>query len=356
MTQFFIDRAGTLSNIRRTAVGGMLVDATLAKAGVMDYWTDPKSHPDKLIIKRHNPAAVLAACAADCATAAVTHLHPKKFVDTQSYGTLNKGHVVGTPRFEDGHIKATLAINDAELMRAIDLGSVREVSMGYTAYHDDKPGVTESGEAYDESRVKIEWNHIAIVPAGRAGKSVRLMLDSEDIPEQQDSEMALKINGKDVAVDAAQAAIDALDGELQGKLALAVAAKDAAEKRVAELTAELETAKSEDAIDARIKERDEKAAAVKAADEKLARVKAAFPLVSLEGRDQSFIDGLDAAIPAKPATDSKPSETVDAITEPKLVPAKPPVKAGVSSEDAYAKMRADDRARSMAPVGQNPLA
>ena len=35
MTQYFIDRAGTLSNVRRTAIGGLLVDATLAKAGVM---------------------------------------------------------------------------------------------------------------------------------------------------------------------------------------------------------------------------------------------------------------------------------------------------------------------------------
>jgi hypothetical protein len=356
MTQFFIDRAGTLTNIRRTVIGGMLVDATLAKTGVMDYWTDPRTNPDKMVMRRHNPAAVLAAATADVATAAVTHNHPAKFVDIHSYKELNKGHVVGTPTFEDGHIKVTLAINDAELMRAIDLGAAREVSMGYTAHHDGKPGVTESGEAYDESRVKIEWNHIAIVPAGRAGKTVRLMLDSEDIPEQQDNDMALKINGKDVAVESAQAAIDALDGELQGKLALAVAAKDAAEKRVAELEAELVTAKSEDAIDARIKDRDAKAAAQKAADEKLARVKAAFPTVSLEGRDQSFIDGLDAAIVAKPTTDAKGEVVVDRVAEPKLVPAKPPVAKTAAQDSGYERMRAEDRARSLAPVGANPLA
>jgi hypothetical protein len=238
----------------------------------------------------------------------VTFKHPKKFVDIHNFKDLTKGHVVGTPTFENGHIKATLAIQDAELIRAIEMGVAREVSMGYTAHHDGKPGVTEDGESYDESRVKIEWNHIAVVPAGRAGKTVRLMLDSDEIPDQEQQEdevMEIVINGVKVEGASVQASFDSYDAGLQAQI---VELKDAADKLRAELKQAqdaLALAQSDEALDKRL---EAKLAAQKAADEaaaKVARVKAKYPTISLEGRSQDFIDGLDARIEAETARDAE---------------------------------------------------
>ncbi len=188
MSHYFVDASGSISNVRRTAVGGLLLDATLAKVGVMEYVYRPTTKDERSqgfkVIRRYNPASVLEAAVADIATAPVTREHPKKFLDTSNYQQHAKGHVVGTPIFKDGHIYATLAINDEQLIKDIESGKRREVSMGYYADHDGQPGQTDSGESYDEARVKIEWNHIAVVECGRAGRSVRLMLDSAEIPEE----------------------------------------------------------------------------------------------------------------------------------------------------------------------------
>lgn len=357
--QYFVDRVGALSNVRRTAVGGMLVDATLAKVGVMDYLSTeshrPGEKPKKPLVRRYNPPEALASAVADVATAPVTYGHPARFVDVHSYQSLSKGHVVGTPVFENGHIKATLAINDAALIRAIELGECREVSMGYQAYHDETPGTTPEGEQYDESRTKIEWNHIAIVPAGRAGKTVRLMLDSADIPREE-SQMALKINGIEVAADAAQAAFDTFEAGLQVKLAdlqkqldTAVAAKTAAEAALAEKT-------SDAALDALVTTREAKKAADAAKVEKLAKVKLAYPAVNLDGRSDEFVDGLFAGLAAKPASDADP-EGLNALGRPSVVTKDANAKQKPeSSAAAHARMRAEDRAASMKPVGANPEA
>jgi len=290
--QHFIDRAGVLSNARRTVTGGLLIDATLAKEGVMEY-LDSKGN----VVRRYNPASLLQSVAEQVVTAPVTNRHPDKFVDASNYSQLSCGHVVGTPRFENGHIVATLAIQDAKLIADIDLGVAREVSMGYYAEHDTTPGVTASGETYDEIRTNLVWNHTAIVPAGRAGSSVRLMLDSENIPDMgEEISVKLKINGKEVEAQDAQSVFDLYDADLQAQLAKAQQdAKEANEKLTA-AEAKLAEATSDAAIDAIISERNEKARLQAEKDAKLARVKATFPAISLEGRSQDFIDALDLRI------------------------------------------------------------
>lgn len=294
MPQFFIDSTGALSNMRRTPQGGFLVDATLAKVGVMSYAKGSE------LIRRFNPAETLAAHAADAAVAPVTFKHPPKFVDVHSYQKLACGHVVGTPTFADGHIRATLAIQDAGLIRAIEMGEAREVSMGYTAHHDMTPGVTESGEHYDERRIKIEWNHIAVVPAGRAGKSVRLMLDSDEIPEME-TDMKLKINGVEVDVSAAQDAVDSYVAGLLAQAADLTKQADELNVKLKAAEAQLATAQSDEAFDAAFKVREEKRAAEKAKSEKRERVAKGYPAISLDNQSDAFIDGLDAALSARVA-------------------------------------------------------
>ncbi len=338
MSQFFIDSTGALSNMRRTPQGGFLVDATLAKVGVMTYAKGSD------LIRRFNPAETLAACAADAAVAPITYKHPKKFVDVHSYQKLACGHVVGTPSFEDGHIKATLAIQDAALIRAIELGEAREVSMGYTAHHDTTPGVTDDGEHYDERRIKIEWNHIAVVPAGRAGKTVRLMLDSDEIPEME-NDMKLKINGVEVDVSAAQDAVDSYVASLVAQAADLQKQVDELSATKAKRKGELKVAQSDEAVDAAFKVREDKRAAEKAKAEKRERVAKGYPAIDLTDKSDAFIDGLDVALAARA---SKDPENLSAI-QTDAAGKKP---ANLVTDKREPKVRVSARQRMLAENGK----
>ncbi len=293
MAQYFIDRAGTLTNVRRTAVGGFLVDATLARTGVMEYLVGART------IRRHNPEAVLRASLDGITTAPVTRLHPSKFVDTTNYAELVKGHPVGAARLENGHIVATLAINDEGLIRDIEAG-MREVSMGYLAEHDGVEGIADDGTPYHESRVKIEWNHIAIVPAGRAG-TARLQLDSADIPQEVDNAMAmkLKIRGAEVDADKAQEAIDAADIQLDA----VTGERDALKDKVAELEAALAEAKSKATLDAAVEAELARRAEAERAEARKTAVAKRYPKLDLSKYAQPAIDALHDAMATEDAAD-----------------------------------------------------
>lgn len=58
----------------------------------------------------------------------------------------------------------------------------RELSCGYTLTLDETAGTTPSGEHYDAIQRNIKYNHVAIVPKGRAGIA-RLNMDGEQIIE-----------------------------------------------------------------------------------------------------------------------------------------------------------------------------
>jgi uncharacterized protein len=57
----------------------------------------------------------------------------------------------------------------------------RELSCGYTADVVDEAG-TYDGEPYDKTQRTIRYNHLSIVPQGRAGPHARLLLDSQGHP------------------------------------------------------------------------------------------------------------------------------------------------------------------------------
>ncbi len=315
MAQFFIDRSGSISNVRRTAIGGLLLDAKLARVGVLEYQDGDK------VIRRYNPASVLEAAIPQVSTIPVTNRHPDKFVDTDNYSQYAAGHVVGMARFEDGHIHATLAINDKKLIRDIEMGIAREVSLGYSAVHDGIPGGAD-GETWDEARVELILNHAAIVPVGRAGKTVRLQLDAagsipadfQEIPKMS----VLKIAGAEVQVDAAQAAIDSHDSKLQAQIVALTQRAEDAESKVTELTSKVAEVTADAFIDAKVAER---LAAKQAEDEfqaKLARVQKRFPKADpARLQDRTYVDALDFACQSDTA---QLDGTAQAIVEaPKVV-------------------------------------
>lgn len=83
------------------------------------------------------------------------------------------GSVLSAGRQDGNNIVADIVVYN------LDTDS-RELSCGYTLTLDETPGVTPQGEHYDAIQRNITYNHLAIVPKGRAGIA-RLNMDGEQV-------------------------------------------------------------------------------------------------------------------------------------------------------------------------------
>jgi uncharacterized protein len=346
---YFLDAApSALGKLERTPLGGYVASAACARAGVMTYAADamraqglavPADIPRGGVVRVYTPPSVLEAAVDSMRTAPVTDSHPRKMVDTSTFAQVCRGTVVSdTCRFEDGKLHAKLAIQDAGLLRAVELGEKREVSMGYFASTDFTPGQTPEGEAYDAIRTDITYNHVAIVQKGRAGPQVCLALDSEEIPTEEDTtvKFTLKIKGREVELDAAecQAQIDALEAELD----VSHQAKEAAEKTAKEARDAAEAAVSDEAVEAAIVKRED---ARKPAEAKAAKRKAvADSGIDLEGKTDAYIDAAFDLIQKQAAEDKDDVALIQGRRGPK--------RPGDATTDAADKPRLSARQQMIA--------
>jgi len=96
------------------------------------------------------------------------------------------GSVLSAGRQDGNAIRADIVIYNLDT-------SARELSCGYSLNLDETPGTTPEGEHYDAIQRDIVYNHIAIVPQGRAGIA-RLNMDGsqiiDDLEEKEANEMA----------------------------------------------------------------------------------------------------------------------------------------------------------------------
>ena len=165
--------SGTLSGVQRTPQGGIRVDAALTRTGLLRYRNPDGS--DRWELRR--PEDVFHATSlAGLRDAPVTDEH-HGLVTAANHSALAKGHVSGEPRQDGDTLAATLVIQDADLIAAIEAGTKREVSAGYECDLETAPG-EHAGQRYDAVQRNIRYNHIAIVPRGRAGSGVCLRLDA----------------------------------------------------------------------------------------------------------------------------------------------------------------------------------
>lgn len=203
----------------------------------------------------------------------ITNNHPYEFVDSFNAKT----HMVGYTgenvyKDEDTFLSTTAIITDERTIKEVESKEKEQVSLGYKAALEMKNGfwngkaIAESGtddEKFDAIQRDIRYNHLAVVPAGRAGADVKLRLDSENNLtlqiDEEEKKMKLKIGDKEFEVeqdlgDAIKSVMkskDAAEGKLE-KLKKNDEEADAA--RIDELTKELETAKgTNDALEAGLK-------------------------------------------------------------------------------------------------------
>ncbi len=96
------------------------------------------------------------------------------------------GTVLSDGKRDGNNIRADVVIYDLDT-------DDRELSCGYQTDLEETSGVTPEGEHYDAIQRNIRYNHLAIVPRGRAGNA-RLNMDGEQIFEMEvDPKMSEKI-------------------------------------------------------------------------------------------------------------------------------------------------------------------
>lgn len=113
----------------------------------------------------------------------------KGMVNAGNAGTIKPIGSVLTAGKQDGdNIRADVIIYNLD-------SSARELSCGYSLELDMTPGITPDGQHYDAVQRKIRYNHLAIVPRGRAGNA-RLNMDGdqEDIKEGGNENMKIRLD------------------------------------------------------------------------------------------------------------------------------------------------------------------
>lgn len=356
--------AATLSGTKRTSDGYLVAEAFAVRTGIQLYAGREVGMADRAVVRVYRPEAEVRSpkSLATFSHAPVTLGHPTEAVTTDNWAALAKGEVSTEALWDGNKIKLPLIVKDAAAIAAIEAGT-RELSAGYTCQLDFTDGITPEGEAYDAVQRDIRVNHLAIVPAGRAGsecrigdagywgaepftmsrqkedsmsdalktvvlgdKAAQVALTDAAIVEQFKVEMAKKLTDAETALTAAEKKAEA---EAQAK-DKEIAAKDA------EIKALKDSALDDKALDARVAARadligkakavakDVKTEGLSDAAIRKAAVVAVLGDAAISGKSEAYIDARfdilaeDAAKGdplAKVTIDGKPAATLDAVYE-----------------------------------------
>lgn len=256
----------------------------------------------------------------------LTLLHPDQAVTPQNYDELAVGSVGSEVDTDSYRVYMSLAVTKADAIAAVDNGSARSLSCGYTCDIEWTSG-TWMGVHYDCIQRNIRYNHVALVPVARAGDGNAIRMDGfgelafKDYKQTNEEEMNLKtihLDGADfqaepqviAALDKAQNRADAAEKELEQ---LRTDSKAASEKAAAEKAAvEAERDTFKERLDAMEKEMPSKisaavkdrldivgkatAAGVEVRDDmaemdiKKAVILKQFPSAQLDGKDESYVN------------------------------------------------------------------
>lgn len=112
----------------------------------------------------------------------VTDGHPVAGkVDATNTRQLSRGMVISKVIQDGDLVRSKILITDQSMIDKImrKKNPIREVSCGYKTDVTDESGEF-NGERFDNRQTKIIYNHVALVPKGRAGAVARLRVDAED--------------------------------------------------------------------------------------------------------------------------------------------------------------------------------
>ena len=170
----FQDRA-TVGATKDTQDGYLVATSKIARTGIQLYRADEVgligSHAVR--VYRAESEVFSKDALASLQHAPVTLNHPKELVTSDNWASLAKGEV-STDILRDGdYLAASLIIKDSDAATAAR-STHKEISLGYTASITMQDGVSPSGEKYDAVMTGFNYNHLALVPKGRAGDKARI--------------------------------------------------------------------------------------------------------------------------------------------------------------------------------------
>jgi len=167
---------GELKAPTATPNGWLRADAFVTRAGVFVYRNPDGSERREL---RHPDDVFAPESLATLAMAPVTDGHPSVMLDATNARSLSVGHLGERIDRDETLVRASILLVDAPAIDAVRGGARRELSCGYDADVVEEAGVFD-GEPYTHRQRAIEYNHVAIVPVGRAGPLVRMRIDGEE--------------------------------------------------------------------------------------------------------------------------------------------------------------------------------
>lgn len=210
---------------------------------------------------------------------------------------------VGACTFEAPYIVARpLTVITAEAQALIEADEQRELSAGYRYDAEMIPGVY-GGEHFDGRMINVRGNHVALVPAGRAGPDVHV---ADELPSELKSmkhgKRIARLQKRIPALAALSAAeLLALDAELGETPAKSVVTLDKAEEKAATDEALAEKRKTA-GEDAELTEEEREAALKKARDKK---AKDSKPAKDKGAKDESEEEAEDESEEEEEAEDEE---------------------------------------------------
>ena len=170
----FQDRA-TVGATKNTQDGYLIATSKIARTGIQLYRADEVGLVGGNMVRVYRAESEVFSkdALASLQHAPVTLNHPKELVTSDNWASLAKGEV-STDILRDGdYLAASLIIKDSDAAFAAK-STHKEISLGYTAKIKMQDGVTDSGEKYDAVMTDFNYNHLALVPKGRAGDKARI--------------------------------------------------------------------------------------------------------------------------------------------------------------------------------------
>ena len=309
------------SPAEKTAEGFLVARAPVTSIGVFSYRNPDGSERRELRL----PEEVFNADSlASLRLKPLTLLHPEEAVTPENIEALQVGSVGSDVTTDSYRVYVSLAATKKDGIDAVETGTARSLSCGYTCDIEWSSGVW-MGMKYDCIQRNIRYNHVALVPVPRAGDGNSIRMDAAGTPtlpdmnkyevnnnQNEDKMDKIHLDGADYQAEpqviaAYNKAVDRADGLEKDLEQLRKDSKAEAEKLTAEKSAveaerdsykdRLDKAEAELAAKAHLDILGKATAAgveVKAdmadADIKKAVIGKVFPSANLDGKDESYID------------------------------------------------------------------
>jgi hypothetical protein len=211
-----------IPKVKKTKEGYIRGKVVASRTGVFPYLNADNSirselrHPDDIFSEKSLDSLKMIP---------VTDDHPSEFVDASNAHKLQVGYTGETCNRDGDNIVTTITVTHKDAIDKILAGDKVELSLGYTVDLERCDGVYE-GEKHDYKQTNLVYNHLAIVTAGRAGRSARFRFDNaaqlnnlnnfmeKELQSVEQADSALDSNKRNDAVVAEKTArIDALTAE-----------------------------------------------------------------------------------------------------------------------------------------------